>query len=76
MRIDLENYESALDNALATDGPMLCEVLVDPEEYFQPKLSSRVLPDGRIVSSPLEDLSPFLDREELLSNMIIPIVEE
>ena len=76
MRIDLENYESALDNALATDGPMLCEVLVDPEQQFQPKLSSRVLPDGRIVSSPLEDLSPFLDREELLSNMIIPIVEE
>jgi acetolactate synthase-1/2/3 large subunit len=40
---------------------------------FAPKLGAKVLDNGKIVSPPLEDLSPFLSREELASNMIIPI---
>ena len=44
--------------ALAAEGPFLCEVMLDPEQTFEPKLSSRQLPDGRMVSSPLEDLFP------------------
>ncbi|MBM4127437.1 MAG: hypothetical protein FJ247_08845 [Nitrospira sp.] len=43
---------------------------------FRPKLSSRKLPDGRMMSSPLEDLSPFLSREELKQNMLYPLQEE
>jgi acetolactate synthase-1/2/3 large subunit len=39
-------------------------------------MSSQALPDGRMVSKPMEDLWPFLNREELLSNMLIPSVEE
>jgi acetolactate synthase-1/2/3 large subunit len=39
-------------------------------------MSSQALPDGRMVSKPMEDLWPFLDREELLSNMMIPAVGE
>jgi acetolactate synthase-1/2/3 large subunit len=65
-------FAQAIDQALDEDGPILCEVLLDPEQQFEPKLSSRQLPDGRMVSSPLEDLYPFLSREELLENMLVP----
>jgi acetolactate synthase I/II/III large subunit len=70
-----EDFTAAVDEALASDGPFLCEVMLDPEQTFEPKLSSRQLPDGRMVSSPLEDLHPFLPREELLENLFIPPFE-
>lgn len=70
-----EGFTSAIDQTLATEGPFLCEIMLDPEQQFEPKLSSRQLPDGRIVSSPLEDLYPFLSREELKENLLIPAVE-
>ena len=57
--------------ALAADGPTLCEIVLDLNQQFAPKLASKKLPSGRIVSPPLEDLAPFLSREELQSNMLI-----
>lgn len=57
--------------ALATEGPSLCEVMLDQEQGFAPKLSSRRLEDGRMVTSPLEDLAPFLSREELGEHLLI-----
>lgn len=56
-------------------GPQLLEVMLDPEQPFAPKLASRQLADGSMVSSPLEDLAPFLPRDELSENMLIPEVE-
>lgn len=50
------------------EGPVFCEVVVDPAQNFAPKLSSRVLPDGRIVSPPIDDMFPFLDRAEYEEN--------
>ena len=49
---------------LNDEGACLCEVIVDPEQNFEPKSSSKVLPDGRIVSLSLDDMAPFLPREE------------
>ena len=66
----------AIREMLAGDGPRLLEVVLDPEQPFAPKLASRQLPDGRMVSSPLEDLAPFLPRDELAEQMFIPLVEE
>lgn len=66
---------AAIDSALASEGPHLCEVLLDTEQPFAPKPSSRALPDGRMVSAPLEDLAPFLPREELAENLLIPAWE-
>lgn len=48
---------------LAADGPAVCEVVVDPAQNFAPKSSSKVLPDGRIVSPSINDMAPFLDRD-------------
>jgi acetolactate synthase I/II/III large subunit len=70
-----DEFVSAIERALSAKGPFLCEVMLDPEQQFEPKLSSRQLPDGRIVSSPLEDLFPFLSREELRENLFIPPIE-
>jgi acetolactate synthase-1/2/3 large subunit len=71
-RIDTVDCRDLIVEALETPGPYLCEVMLDPEQGFEPRLSSRVLPDGTMVSSPLEDLYPFLDREELAGNLLIP----
>ncbi len=75
-RIDAGNYQRAIREALEEEGPVVCEVFVDPKQQFEPKLSSRALADGRMVSSPLEDLAPFLDRDELAENMLVPMVDE
>lgn len=57
-----------ISKVLETEGPVLCNVIVDPEQNFVPKLSSKVLPDGRIVSPSMDDMFPFLPREEYNSN--------
>lgn len=67
---------ACLRDTLTRDGPQLLEVMLDPEQPFSPKLSSRQLEDGRMVSSPLEDLAPFLSRAELAENMLIPLMDE
>jgi acetolactate synthase-1/2/3 large subunit len=71
-KIEIVDCRDSITEILAAPGPYLCEVMVDPEQGFEPRLSSRVLPDGKMVSSPLEDLYPFLDREELSGNLLIP----
>lgn len=63
--IDCENKAAmVLNEALGCDGPCICEVIVDPEQNFAPKSSSKLLPDGRMVSASLDDMAPFLDRDE------------
>lgn len=60
---------AAIRAALDGDEPHLCEVMIDKRQEFAPKLSSRRLEDGTMVSPTLEDLSPFLPREELAEAM-------
>ena len=71
-RLDRPDFGGALERILDAPGPHVCEVVLDPAQGFEPKLSSRRLPDGRMVSSPLEDMAPFLDRGELAANRLIP----
>lgn len=61
---DVTQAQEMTKQVCRMEGPVFCEVMLDPEQNFQPKLSSRVLPDGRIVSPSLDDMSPFLDRQE------------
>ena len=61
---------SMLDQILSNKGPLLCHVLLDEEQSFEPKLASRKLPDGTMLSPTLEDMFPFLPREELEINRI------
>jgi acetolactate synthase-1/2/3 large subunit len=66
----------AIAATLAADGPAFCEIVVDGDVGFAPKLGSKAHPDGRITSPALEDMSPFLPREVLEANMAIPLMEE
>ena len=61
---------------LDTPGPVVCDVHVIPDETRAPRLSSVQRPDGSFVSKPLEDLWPFLDREEFSRNMIVKPLPE
>ena len=70
------NLEDDIGRVLATPGPVVCDVHIVLDEVRQPRLSSVQRPDGSFVSKPLEDLWPFLDREEFKANMLIPVVEE
>jgi len=73
---DHTDLHSKVKEILDTEGPAVTEVMVSPDQVTMPKLSSMQRPDGSMVSKPLEDLWPFLDREEFLSNMIIPSLRE
>ncbi len=64
------DFSAQLDGILNEPGPCLCDVILDETQGFEPRMSSRKLDDGSIISPPLEDMFPFLDREELASNMI------
>jgi acetolactate synthase-1/2/3 large subunit len=64
--------DSAIAEALASDGPALVDVVMDASQNFAPKVSSQRFPDGRIVSKPLEDMWPFLPRDEFLTNLLVP----
>ena len=66
----------AVEETLDMEGPVICEVFVSMDQNFEPKSSAKRLPDGTMVSPPLEDLSPFLPEEEMDGNMIIPRVRE
>ncbi|NQT57495.1 MAG: thiamine pyrophosphate-binding protein [Bacteroidetes bacterium] len=68
-RVTSENLDD-LHTILHKKGEAFVEVILDPEASFEPKLSSKQLANGNIVSSELEDLYPFLSDEELASNMI------
>lgn len=60
---------------LAEPGYVFCEIFTDTKQIWEPKNSAKRLPDGTLFSPPLEDLAPFLPREELAGNMYIPMVE-
>lgn len=71
-----KNLKEKVGKVLGTKGPVVCDVMIDPNLETAPKLSSEVRPDGSIVSKPMEDLYPFLDREEFRANMIVKPAEE
>ena len=66
----IAGMKEKIAGVLALKGPVLCEVKLPADYKFMPKLSSEKKPDGSMVSKPLEDLWPFLDREEFQSNIL------
>lgn len=70
-----QSLDLVLGEVLQEEGCVFCEVMCTTEQIFEPKSSTRRLEDGRLVSPPLEDLAPFLDRKELRGNMYIDMVD-
>jgi len=74
---DYASLSRDLSSALASEGPTICEIFVPEEEDRVPRLANLQREDGTMVSKPLEDMFPFLPRDEFLENMIIsPIAED
>lgn len=71
-----DEMKKVVDEVLAQPGYVFCEIFTDTEQVWEPKSSARRLEDGTIVSPPLEDLAPFLPREELLENMFIAPLDQ
>ena len=67
------DYKNFINNNFRKKIPFLCEVFMDPEQDFLPKLSTFTDRHGNITSPPLEDLSPFLSREDLKKNLKVEI---
>ena len=73
---DWETCDDILERVQSTDGPVICEVFMHPNQVFSPKLGWTVMPDGTQVSSPLEDLSPLVSGDKLDKAMIIGLHEK
>jgi acetolactate synthase-1/2/3 large subunit len=70
-----QELDVQLDSVLSQTGPFICEIMMPEDQPLIPRVSSLKKPDGTIISKPLEDLYPFLDREEFADNMIVAPVE-
>jgi len=70
------HIERKVKKVIETEGPCICEVMVSPLQPTMPRVKSHVKPDGSMVTLPMEDLWPFLPREEFFKHMIIPPLEE
>ncbi len=68
--------KAVVDEVLKLSGPVFTEIFTDTKQFWEPKSSAKRLEDGTLVSPPLEDLWPFLPREELQKIMIIPLMDE
>ena len=71
-----EELHDAVAETLATDGPAICEIMVTLTQQFLPKSAAKRLPDGSIISPPLEDLAPYLPDEEMDRIMLVPRVSK
>jgi acetolactate synthase-1/2/3 large subunit len=71
-----DNLAAELRAILETPGPVVCDVKLPRDEIRAPSLASARRADGSMVSRPLEDLWPFLDRDELRRNMLVPLLPD
>jgi len=69
---DLAELEKSIKTALEFDGPYILEIITPSEQPIIPTVSSRINADGTMSSRPLEDMAPFLERDEYLRNMMVP----
>ena len=73
---DHSHIRERVRQVLEQDGPVVCDVTISPDQLTVPRLSSMQKADGTMVSKPLEDLWPFLGRQEFVDNMVIPPLDE
>ncbi|PTB18085.1 hypothetical protein C9I57_24955 [Trinickia symbiotica] len=68
----IENHDeldARLEACLAEPGPTICELNVSPSQPRSPRLMSRRTADGKMESPALEDMYPFLPKEEIQQNL-------
>jgi len=71
-----KKIQNKIRKALNCNGPVLCEINMSPNQSLRPKVCSRKRSDGTIISKPIEDMSPPLNRKEFFKNMIIKPIKK
>jgi acetolactate synthase-1/2/3 large subunit len=71
-----DDYTNKINNFLNSKGPSVCEVFMDPEQDFVPKVKGIKKVDNTIFAPPIEEMSPLLSLHEVKQNMIIEISEK
>ena len=66
----VDELDAKIDEVLAYDGPVVCDVMTPEWQLLIPRVSSEKLPDGRLVSRKFEDMFPYLPEAELRQNMV------
>lgn len=60
-----------MEKILAKKNPILCEVMMNPEQIIAPKQALVTLEDGKIISRSFEDIAPFLKKETFQNKLVI-----
>ena len=63
------SLKNQLIKIIESDGPVFCEIMMDPNQEQAPKAINRRNEDGSMRQTPLEDSYPFLDPQEIVRNM-------
>ena len=66
---DHDDLSAKITETLNYEGPIICDINMSPTQPLFPKVYSEKLPDGTMISKPLEDMYPFLERSEFEENM-------
>ena len=66
-----DDFDSSITSIMNAKSALICDIFMDPEQFFHPKLTPSIDESGAIVSPPLEDLSPIIPRDELRRIMLI-----
>lgn len=77
--LKMEKYsqmEEQFKEIMAADEPVICEVMIIRDQPVIPSVSSAKTADGRLISKPIEDMFPFLPRDEFEREMIVKPIKE
>lgn len=66
----LHELEHKIDELIRYEGPLICEVMTPPDQLLIPRVASRKLDDGTMVSAAYDDMFPFLPRDEYAANRL------
>ncbi len=66
---DHKRLKEIVRAVLKHSGPVVCEIMMDPDQAQIPKYLPRKKADGSAIPTPLEDLYPYLDEKEFKENM-------
>lgn len=64
------DWRSQVNRIFTEPGPMICEVISPSEQILIPRVASKSLEDGSMISMPYDDMFPFLPRDEYLENTV------
>jgi acetolactate synthase-1/2/3 large subunit len=66
----IDELDGKLELVMSMKRPVICEVLTPSDQYLQPRVASKMLEDGAMVSMPYDHMFPFLPEEEYQNNQL------